>query len=121
MPSIKEKLEKSKYLLPYLRNVWFFASVGLVLSTLLLLGSVRLSTLFKDQGMFSVRVAEASFSTNLSGKMGAYVGSKTGKSYYFPWCGVANRIKDANLVWFTNRTEAEAKGYKLASNCHGLK
>jgi hypothetical protein len=77
-------------------------------------------TLFKYQDVFEVRVAEASFSTNLSGKMGAYVGSKNGSSYYFPWCGTVNRIKDANLVWFSNRAEAETKGYKPASNCHGL-
>ena len=117
MPSIKEKLEKSKYL----NNKWFFAGVCLILSIVLALGSFKLAILFKAQGLLGVRVVEAAFPTNLSGKEGSFVGSKTGKSYYFPWCGMVGNIKDANLVWFPNRAVAEAKGYKPASNCHGLK
>lgn len=51
---------------------------------------------------------------------GAYVGSKTGTTYYLPWCGSANRIKEENKVWFSSKTEAEAAGYKSASNCKGI-
>lgn len=116
MPSIKEKLEKSKYLLRYLHNIWLFVGVCLVLVVFLLVGSVKLAYIFKDQNLVGFRVVEAAFPANLSGKAASYVGSKTGKTYYFPWCGMANRIKDANLVWFQDRAVAEAKGYKPSSN-----
>jgi Metal binding domain of Ada len=121
MPSIKEKLEKSKHLVQCLQNTWLFVGVSLLLIVAVLFGSFKLYFLFEGRKAVGVRVAEASFPTNLSGKEGAYVGSKTGKIYYFPWCGTVNRIKDANLVWFQNRAVAEAKGYKPSSNCHGLK
>jgi len=57
----------------------------------------------------------------VSNTPGSYVASKTGKAYYFPWCAVALRIKDANKVWFATKAAAEAAGYKPAANCHGLK
>lgn len=121
MPSIKEKPEKSKGLVQYLQNEWLFAGVCLVLVVVVIFGSFKLAAILKTQKAFAVQVAESSFPTNLSGKEGSYVASKAGKSYYFPWCGMVNRIKDANLVWFPNRTSAEAFGYKPASNCNGLK
>lgn len=121
MPSIKEKLEKSKYLAKPLQNVWFFVVVSSFLSILLLFASFKLVSVFDSQRAVGVRVVEASFETNLSGKEGAYVGSKNGKSYYYPWCGTVNRIKDVNLVWFPSRVAAETLGYKPATNCNGLK
>lgn len=51
---------------------------------------------------------------------GMYVGSKSGKTYYLPWCGGVKRIKDENKIWFSSRGDAEAKGYKAAANCRGL-
>ncbi len=54
------------------------------------------------------------------GASGTYVGSKTGKRYYFPWCATANRIAEENKVWFATKQEAEANGYTPASNCKGL-
>ncbi len=54
-----------------------------------------------------------------SGK-GTYVASKNGSAYHFPWCPGAQKIKDANKIWFTTKEEAEAKGYKPAGNCPGL-
>lgn len=120
MPSIKEKPEKSKYLARCLKNTRLFVAVCAFLAGVIIFGSIELLMAFDGQSA-GVRVAEDLFEVNLSGKMGAYVGSKTGKSYYFPWCGTVNRIKDANLVWFPNRAVAEAKGYNPASNCRGLK
>ena len=119
MESIKEKLEKSKYLTKCLQNTAFFICVSFILASLVVLGSIKLNLTFKNQT--GINIAEEAFPTNLNGKAGAYVASKAGKSYYFPWCGSANRIKDANLVWFSNRAIAEAKGYVPASNCYGLK
>lgn len=52
---------------------------------------------------------------------GVVVGSKTGKKYYFPWCGTVKRIKPENLIQFSSIEDARAKGYTPAENCAGLK
>lgn len=52
---------------------------------------------------------------------GQYVASKSGTKYYFPWCGSASRISDANKIWFSSVEEARKAGYTPASNCKGLK
>lgn len=51
---------------------------------------------------------------------GQYVASKTGSSFYFPWCSGARRIKEANMVWFKSKEEAISRGYTPAGNCKGL-
>lgn len=51
---------------------------------------------------------------------GTLVGSKNSDKYHFPWCPGAQRIKEENKVWFTNRDEAEQAGYVPAANCKGL-
>lgn len=53
-------------------------------------------------------------------QQGAYVASKTGSVYHLPWCSGAKRIKEENKVWFATVQEAEAAGYRPASNCKGL-
>ncbi|MBI3632200.1 MAG: hypothetical protein HY225_02020 [Candidatus Vogelbacteria bacterium] len=49
-----------------------------------------------------------------------YIASKTGNSYYLPWCVGAGKIKDINKIWFKTKEEAEGAGYKKASNCRGI-
>ena len=120
MPSIKEKLEKSKSLLKNLQNWRIFVVISSFLLMVLFFGSCQLADLFRTQNVFNVRVTEAAFATNLSGKEGSYVASKNGGAYYFPWCGIAGRIKDENKVWFASRAAAEKAGYKPSTNCHGL-
>jgi hypothetical protein len=51
---------------------------------------------------------------------GMYVGSKSGKSYYLPWCAGVKRIKDANKVWFADKADAESRGYRPSSTCKGM-
>ena len=51
---------------------------------------------------------------------GQVVASKNGTRYYFPWCGGAKQIKEANKVWFASKEEAEKAGYTPAANCAGL-
>jgi len=55
----------------------------------------------------------------MTGK-GAYVASKSGSAYHFPWCSGAQRIKEENKIWFQTKEEAEQAGYRPASNCKGL-
>jgi hypothetical protein len=119
MPSIKEKLEKSKYLVSYLQNTWFFVGFTLILAILVVFGAIKLDVLFQNRP--GITIAKTAFDTNVSGKEGSYVASKNSDLYYFPWCGIVSRIKDKNKVWFASRIDAEKAGYKPSANCHGLK
>lgn len=48
------------------------------------------------------------------------VASKTGTKYYPLGCAGADRILDANKVWFASASVAKSAGYTLATNCKGL-
>lgn len=52
--------------------------------------------------------------------LGNFVASKSGSSYYFPWCQGVKKIKEANKIWFKTKAEALAAGYSPAGNCKGL-
>jgi len=51
---------------------------------------------------------------------GNFVASKTGTKYYLPSCAGADKISDANKVWFASASAAAAAGYAPAANCKGL-
>lgn len=57
---------------------------------------------------------------NVQVKSGMYVGTKNGRVYHLPSCGGAKKIKLENQVWFIDKRDAEAKGYKPAANCKGI-
>ncbi|MDO8594630.1 MAG: hypothetical protein Q7R93_03910 [bacterium] len=52
---------------------------------------------------------------------GQLVGSKGGTKYHFPWCSGAQRISEANKIWFNSVEEAQKAGYTPAANCKGLR
>ena len=52
---------------------------------------------------------------------GQVIGSKSGKKYYFPWCGTVKRIKPENQVHFVSIELARAAGFTPGGNCKGLK
>lgn len=52
---------------------------------------------------------------------GIVFASKSGKKYYYPWCSGADRVKEANRVWFDTVEAAKSAGYTPATNCTGLK
>lgn len=52
---------------------------------------------------------------------GEVIGSKSGKKYYFPWCGTVKRIKPENQVKFASTEEARRAGFTPGANCKGLK
>ncbi len=101
-------------------------------------GLGRLSALTVSQGGFSVVEDNDAFKngtaaaastvgqgpSSTSGQAGeategGYIGSKTGKKYYFPWCGSVAQIKEENKIWFKDLDEAKASGY-TPGNCKGL-
>ena len=49
------------------------------------------------------------------------IGSKSGKKYYFPWCGTVKRIKLENQVHFATIELAKQAGFTPGGNCKGLK
>lgn len=51
---------------------------------------------------------------------GGVIGSKSGKKYYFPWCGTVKRIKPENQVHFVSIEEAKKAGFTAGGNCKGL-
>lgn len=51
---------------------------------------------------------------------GEVIGSKSGKKYYFPWCGTVKRIKPENQVHFSSIEEAKKAGFTAGGNCKGL-
>ena len=58
--------------------------------------------------------------TSKTAQQGMYVGAKSGKTYYLPWCSGAKRILEKNQIWFANKVEAEQRGYKPSSSCKGI-
>lgn len=48
------------------------------------------------------------------------VASKSGTTFYYPWCSGRNRIKAENERWFSGPAEALKYGLKPAKNCLGL-
>lgn len=43
--------------------------------------------------------------------------SKNGTKYYLPGCTGADRISDANKIWFVSARAAQFAGYAPAANC----
>lgn len=80
---------------------------GLVLSTI----STSTDNIVQDKQVSVTTLSQS----------GEVIGSKSGKKYYFPWCGTAKRIKPENQVHFATIEEAKNAGYTAGGNCKGLK
>ncbi len=136
MPSIKETLEKIKPAYPILL---------LAVVSAIFFGLGRLSAIKRGQEGIKIEYASAdqtgsvigagvSSSTSSIGNAkpssqiqspavvssGEVIGSKSGKKYYFPWCGTVKRIKPENQVHFASIEEAKAAGFTPGGNCKGL-
>lgn len=48
---------------------------------------------------------------------GAFVASKNGTKFYPANCSYADRIGDANKIWFDTETDAVEAGYEQSSQC----
>jgi hypothetical protein len=67
-------------------------------------------------------ISKSTFSGEVSRppQLGMYVGAKSGKTYYLPWCSGVKRIHEENKIWFKDKVDAESKGYKPSSACKGI-
>ncbi|MCR4330545.1 MAG: hypothetical protein NUV49_01545 [Patescibacteria group bacterium] len=131
--SIKDIIEKSKYLIKHLENKEIFTVLTIILVAFASFGLGRLSKI--EDSAFPVRVENTAsvlvgagnelpktiaVPKQASTKEGSYVASKTGEKYHLPWCSGAQRIKEENKVWFNSKEAAEQAGYTPAANCKGL-
>jgi len=133
--SIKDIAEKGKAFLRRTEKREVFTVLTIIFVALASFGLGRLSKL--EESAFPIRV-ENTASAALGAKTaspgerreggmpvvpletGAYVASKQGGKYHFPWCSGAQRIKEENKVWFQTKEEAQRAGYEPAANCKGL-
>jgi hypothetical protein len=96
----------------------------LVISVLVLTSSLSFGLGYfagKDSRQESRSAIEELPATEATGaEIGRIVASKNGTKYYLPSCAGANRISDANKVWFASAAAASAAGYAPAANCPGL-
>lgn len=77
--------------------------------------------LVSTQDEASKSVASSLTQDSSSTQSGEVIGSKSGKKYYFPWCGTVKRIKPENQVHFVSIDEAKKAGFTAGGNCKGLK
>lgn len=71
-------------------------------------------------GSQSTTTENQNITTTTPPQDGPVIGSKSGKKYYFPWCGTVKRIKPENQVHFNSITEAKEAGFTAGGNCKGL-
>ena len=117
--SINDSLEKVK---PF-----YMLVLGLILASIFFaLG--RLSALEEKHSPIKINYPNSTSTATVAntvsprGTLGeGVIGSKSGKKYYFPWCGTLKRVKPENQVHFASVEEARLAGYSPAGNCKGLK
>lgn len=51
---------------------------------------------------------------------GLYVASRSGSTYYYPWCTGVAKILPQNRRWFVSEAAARAAGLTPAKGCKGL-
>lgn len=67
-----------------------------------------------------VPVPEVACALSQTRETGKYVASKSGTKYYLTTCAGAERISEANKVWFASAGAASSAGYSPATNCEGI-
>lgn len=92
----------------------------LVLSSSLSFGLGYLAGLDAKQGSGSGIVQSPTQEVGVPTKNVGVVASKSGTKYYLPSCAGAERISEANKVWFVSASAAVAAGYAPAANCKGI-
>lgn len=137
MESINDFKEKGKSFLERLRPFYNLIFILVLGSIFFAIG--RLSALEEQHTPIKIEygeipqtgaVADSQISTNGKTQMpssiildtsGEVIGSKSGKKYYFPWCGTVKRIKPENQVHFESPKKARQAGFTPGGNCKGLK
>jgi len=114
---IPEYWQKIKIWLEIGLGEWGMALL-IVLVALACFGLGRLSALEEMKSAISIGNAPPEAPAMATG--GMYEASKTGTSYFFPWCGAAENIEPKDQVWFKTEAAAQKAGYTAAKNCKGM-
>ncbi|MCX6716769.1 MAG: hypothetical protein NTV72_02520 [Candidatus Taylorbacteria bacterium] len=93
-------------------------SIILVLLLASVVGALLFSGKLRNRAIFSMEYTK--LDSHLVPLAGAYLGVKSSKKYYFPWCYGAERSKAINREVFASLREAEGKGYIKSKQCSGL-
>lgn len=119
MKNIQEFVQKSKGWLEAGIDNW-----GLILVVLLTgigsFGLGRLSMLEEVRPIVALESAPSLAQPQALYIGGLVVASRTGTSYYYPWCLSGAQIAPSNELWFKDEAAAQKAGYKPAKNCKGL-
>lgn len=84
-------------------------------------GLGRLSALVEAKPLVSVAQAGAAAGSPTALIPGGYVvASRSGSTYFYPWCSGAAQIKPANQRWFPTESAAKQAGYRPSKSCKGL-
>ncbi len=103
----------------------FYLLILGILIACLFFGLGRLSALEERKTPIKIEYPQNSQTASVLGATGVeeggeVIGSKSGKKYYFPWCGTVKRIKPENQLKFASIEEAKKAGFTPGGNCKGL-
>lgn len=123
--SIKETLEKIKpfytLLLLVVFSVIFFALGRLSVQNSQKTGINIANPKVYEASQTATAISSVTATTSITrSTLEMVIGSKSGKKYYFPWCGTVKRIKPENQVKFNSIEEAKSAGFAPGGNCKGL-
>ena len=91
-----------------------------ILATLSAFGLGRLSALEASKPLVSLTEAPKTASTAPILLGGQVIASRSGSTYYFPWCSGAAKITPQNQRVFASAEDAKKAGLRPAKNCTGL-
>lgn len=116
--SIKYLVDKIKLISNFFNKNDIFVVFLIILTSTASFGLGRLSLIeTKDVPLNIASISQNLATSSIEGK---YVASKNGTKYHLPWCSGAQRISEANKIWFETKEEAEGRGYTPAANCKGI-
>lgn len=102
----------------------FLADWGLVLiivvAALASFALGRLSALEEARPLVQITSAAQNASPTALIQGGMVIASRSGTTYYYPWCSGAEKILPANQRVFLSEATAAAAGFHPAKNCKGL-
>jgi hypothetical protein len=136
--SIKDIVEKIK---PHIRQLYKLILIVVIASIFFALGRISaleerktpIKIIYPNTNQTGSVIDSVSSNSNLGESAtnavstsnvsdgGQVIGSKSGKKYYFPWCGTVKMIKPENQVKFASIAEAKKAGFVPGGNCKGLK
>ena len=119
MQRIQEFTPKIKTLADNLLAEWGIFLI-IILSAVGSFGLGRLSALEASKPLIGLQEASLAPSVAPITQGGMVVASRTGESYYFPWCSGASKILPINQRVFVSADAAKKAGLRPSKTCKGL-